>query len=300
MFKTMEVIGSVYLAVFVLCNIVLVSATRSNLRNSRLLDEQSSCNVTVEFGECPAPEPVAIDNGCENPFQVITLRYNGGDCMQSHNLLERHEFTCDDTNGGPPTSSSTPNYITVTSRSGNETYFEGNVSIGDEYTLNADEEYSVLIGEMTISVYDTKGGNMLQKTNLLLDCTNELFLFDRFGASQVTSWKEINGREVKLPDPTTRTASIAVTVNNPDDSSSMRLVEMTLLGNMQEEAVDYTPEIKDVLLVPQQTLSLNPYQFQYKSGNGNRNRYTLFTTVVAESSNGSEECSDSAMLECVL
>merc|ERR1712048_95780 len=153
---------------------------------------------------------------------------------------------------------------------------------------------------MTISVYNTQGGNMLQKTNLLLDCTNELFLFDRFGASQVTSWKEIDGREVNVSDPTTRTASITVTVNNLDDSSSMRLVEMTLLGNMQEEAVDYTPQVKDVVLAPQQSLSLNDFEFQYETGNGIRTRYTFFTTVVAESVDGSEECSDYTMLECVL
>merc|ERR1712086_230130 len=210
-----------------------------------------------------------------------------------------------DMNGGPPTSSVedgsvTPatNYIVVTSRSGNETYFAGNVSVGDEYTLNADEEYSVLMGGMTISIYETQEGNLLQKTNLLLDCTNQLFLFDSFGASQVVYWKENDGREVQIPD-NTQIGNIAVTVNNPDDSSIIRLVEMTLIGNMQNEPVDYTPEVQDVILQQQQAITLNDFQFQYKYG-VNRTRYTFFTTIIAESLNGSEQCNDYAVLKCVL
>merc|ERR1712107_483613 len=54
---------------------------------------------------------------------------------------------------------------------------------------------------------------------------------------------------------------------------SMRLVETTLLGNMQEEAVDYTPEVNDVLLAPHQSLSLNDFEFKNKSGDGIRTRH---------------------------
>lgn len=290
---------------FLLSNVASVWANRSHLRNNRLLEEKSSCNVDVQFGECPIPDPISIDNGCFNPFQVVTLRYNGGECIQSNNSLQRHEFTCDDMNGGPPalsssssSSSTTTNYIVVTSRNGNETYFAGNVSIGDEYTLNADEKYPVLIGEMTISVYDTLGGNMLQKTNLLLDCTNQLFLFDEFGSSQVNHWKEIDGREVQAPDYT-RIGSIAVTVNNSGDSSVIRLVEMSLLGNMQDDPVNYTPEVKDIILQPQETISLKNFNFQYEYGLG-RTSYTLFTTIIGESLDGSEQCNNYAMIECIL
>lgn len=303
MLTTMKNSVKVIMTIFLSSHVEAVSTTRTYLRNNRLLEEKSSCNVDVQFGECPKPIP--IDNGCQNPFQVVTFRYNGGDCMQSNNFLQRHEFTCDDMIGGPPTSSVqdgsvTPvtNYIVVTSRSGNETYFAGNVSVGDEYTLNADEKYSVLIGDMTISIYETQEGNLLQKTNLLLDCTNQLFLFDSFGASQVVYWKENDGREVQIPDHT-QIGNIAVTVNNPDDSSIIRLVEMTLIGNMQNEPVDYTPEVQDVILQQQQAITLNDFQFQYEYG-VNRTRYTFFTTIIAENLDGSEQCNDYAVLECVL
>jgi hypothetical protein len=153
---------------------------------------------------------------------------------------------------------------------------------------------------MTISIYETQGGKMLQKTNLLLDGTNELFLFDKFGASQVLYWKEIDGREVEAPD-ISRTARITVSVNNPDDTSTIRLVEMSLLTNVQAEPVDYTPEIEEVILQPHQIISLNDYELQYNYGDGTgRTRYTFFTTIIAESLDGSEQCNNYAVLECTL
>lgn len=371
--STKFVIATAFVALnFAGVAVVASDSTRSSSflrkKNTRLLEvtvdttESSlpSCNIDISFGECPIPEPIAIDNGCDNPFQVVTFRYNGGNCAQSENLLQRHDFTCDDYNinddsssqlntvlttltneavpskrtgnrlgassassssaaaaptvsttqssrstssqSTQPTPTTTTNYITVTSRSGNETYFAGTVAVGEEYTLNAREEYPVLMGDMTITIYENEeGGTMLQQTHLLLDCTNPLFLFDKFGANQVTYWKEITtGREVSVPD-FTQTGSIPITVTNPSSSSSTtRLVEMSLLSNIHDDSIDYTSEVTNAaILQPGQSLSLSDFVFDYEYGT--RTRYTLFTTVIGNSTDGkNQQCHDSAVIECIL
>merc|ERR1719506_129882 len=114
-------------------------------------------------------------------------------------------------------------YITVTSQSGNETYFAGMVGLGDEYTINAQAEYAVLRGDLTITVYETKDDaeSIIQTTNVVLECSiNPVFLLDTFGAHQITAWTEITGRTVALPTHSIQTATIPITITNPFSSSS--------------------------------------------------------------------------------
>jgi len=270
---------------------------------SRLISEENNNNNTCSVGvtlNCPVPEEITLDNDCVDPFQVITFQYNSGDCSQSDNLNDRHDFTCTDLNSGGPTSSEgSKSYIVVNSKSGNETYFSGSVAVGEEYTLNANGLYGILIADMIITIYDTEGGNILQKTELRLDCSNSLFLFDRFGASQVTSWKEISGREVTATPETNRNGKIAITVENPS-TSPIRLIEMTLLSNTEDLPINYTSEVRDTVLQPIDEVSLTDYQFNYDLAT--RTRYTFFTTIIAELADGdnTNQCNSYHTIECVL
>merc|ERR1712194_171538 len=87
-------------------------------------------------------------------------------------------------------------YIEATGGSGNNEYFSGSVPVGSEYTLNEDGAFDSL-GSATIKVYTSQGGDVLQTITVNdMICTNQLFLFDKFGASQVTKWVETSGRVV--------------------------------------------------------------------------------------------------------
>mmetsp|Transcript_42787 Transcript_42787/g.43523 ORF Transcript_42787/g.43523 Transcript_42787/m.43523 type:complete len:341 (-) Transcript_42787:68-1090(-) len=286
---------------------------------SRLIFEEkkiatvtNDCRVGVTLS-CPTtPEVMTLDNDCFDPFQVITFRYNSGDCHQSENLQNRHDFTCTDLNtsssgGGPilPSSagSSNSSYIVVTSNSGNETYFTGSVAVGEEYTVNANEGDDQLIADLTITIFETEGGNRIQTTALRLDCTNPLFLFDRFGASQVTAWKEISGRVVTIPDVTTRMGIIALTVDNPGPAP-IQLVEMTLLSNIEDTPITYyTSEVNDTVLQPTDELSLTNYQFEYDLATV-PTRYIFFTTIIAEQladgDTTNRQCNSFHTIECLL
>lgn len=257
-------------------------------------EEGGSCPLLVTL-TCPVPDKLTLNNDCIDPFRTMTFRYNGGDCSQSDALLDRQDFKCTDY---PPTTTvpegTDEHYIVVKSQAGGQTYFEGPVKVGDEYTLNANEEYDVLSGIMTIGVYESKEGNKLQDTNVLLDCSNPLFLFDKFGSSQVTSWSETSGRVVTSNVDTKRTGSVGVAVENTDPTTSITLSEMTLLANTQDEPISYTDEVRNSVLAPEGTLELSPVVFEYDLLT--RTRYTFLTTVIAEG----DQCNSSAMIECIL
>jgi hypothetical protein len=284
---------------------IYVYAKESSLRGGRdlqVVDDEDACNVNVRL-KCPIFVPITLDNGCIDPFQVVHFRYNGGDCSQSDNLETRQEFACTDIidNGGPPVSTAEEyeSYIVVNSRSSEEIYFSGSVAVGEEYTLNANEQYSVLNGEMTITIFDTEGGNIIQTTDLLLDCSNPLFLFDKFGSSQVTAWKETSGREVSSQFEMNRTGTIGVAVNNFDSDEPIRLVEMTLLSNSQDMPIEYTSKVQDEVLFPGSELQLPGYKFNYDLTT--RTRYTFYTTIIAKvNGDKTKQCNGHHFIECIL
>merc|ERR1712238_151343 len=139
--------------------------------------------------------PIVIDNGCIDPTRTITYKLNGGTCAQSDSMMSRSLFTCDDASSGQTVGTAGTYYIEATG-SGNNVYFSGSVPVGSEYTLNPDRAFDSL-GSATIKVYTSQGGDVLQTVTLNdMTCTNPLFLFDKFGASQVTEWVETSGRVV--------------------------------------------------------------------------------------------------------
>merc|ERR1712238_396537 len=119
----------------------------------------------------------------------------------------RDVFSCEDTTTGATIGAGTY-YIEATGSNYNflvtvpNEYFSGNVAVGSEYTLNGDGEFdslgtATINGTATIKVYTSKDGDLLQTVTINdMSLKNPLFLFDKFGASQVTSWVETSGRVV--------------------------------------------------------------------------------------------------------
>merc|ERR1712238_773 len=129
------------------------------------------------------------------------LLYNGGNCSQSDNLQPRQKFSCIDfTSSGPPTNKGEESYITAVPRGSGSgfVFFAGTVPVGEKFTLNADRVYDKLASEMTLTIYDEEGGDVVQVVDVHLSCSQPLILYDKFGASEVTQWVETSGRVVSL------------------------------------------------------------------------------------------------------
>jgi len=135
----------------------------------------------------------AVDNECGGPLREITYRFNAGSCAETNALISQDLFSCEDS-GNSLIGIGT--YYIEASGSGDSLYFAGPVAIGSEYTLNQAGAFDSL-GSATIKVYTTQGGELLQTVTINdMTCNNPLFLFDTFGASQITKWTETSGRVV--------------------------------------------------------------------------------------------------------
>lgn len=228
----------------------------------------------------------------------MTFRYNGGGCEQSNNLQPRQKFSCTDSNGGPPPmGSSATSYITATPRGGSENYFSGTVAVSDKFVLNEDRQFDRLAADMTITIFDQEGGLALQTVDLHLSCSQPLFLFDKFGASQVTEWTEVSGRQVSDTQTDVRTENITVSLDATADATAVRLLEMTVLSNT-EGTFDYTPFVENRILEPGASLDLPGLNVTIELGT--QTRYTFFTTIVGETLDGTNMCNGNDLLECTV
>lgn len=259
----------------------------------------STCIIDVSLTGCPKYN-ISLDNNCEGRPQVITFRYNGGGCEQSDNLQPRQKFTCTDTNGGPPPfNSGVQSYITAVPRGGSDLYFSGPVSVGEKYTLNANKEFDKLSADMTISIFESQGGSLLQEVNVHLSCSQPLFLFDKFGASQVTEWIETSGRVVSDKRTGVETGMIEIGLSADNQNKPVRLLEMTVLTNTQDQPIDYTPQVAGKVLQPGGgTISLPGFEIDIELGQ--RVSYTFFTTLIGESLDGTSMCNGNDLLECIV
>lgn len=258
----------------------------------------SSCIIDISLTGCPRYNST-LDNNCAGRPQVMTFRYNGGDCSQSDNLQPRQKFTCIDENGGPPIALGSPGYITVVPLGGSEFYFAGPVAVGEKYTLNENFFFDRLQADMTIQIFDSQGGNLLQQVDLHLSCSQPLFLFDKFGASQVTEWIETDGRIVSDRQTDVQTGTIEVQLDASSDViKPVRLLEMSVLTNTLDEPIDYTPQIAGVILQPGDVIELDGFGIDIELTE--RTRYTFFTTLVGETLDGTNQCNGFDFLECTI
>jgi len=258
----------------------------------------SSCVIDISLTGCPRYNS-SLDNNCDGRPQVITFRYNGGGCSQSDNLQPRQKFSCADENGGPPLVQGTPNYIIAFPTGGSDLYFSGPVAVGEKYTLNQNLEFDKLSADMSIQIFDSEGGNLLEQVDVHLSCSQPLFLFDKFGASQVTEWIETSGRIVSDKQTDVQTGTIEVKLDTASDIiKPIRLLEMTVLTNTQEEPIDYTSQIAGVVLGPGDVIELDGFGIDIELTE--RTRYTFFTTLIGETLDGTNQCNGFDFLECTI
>lgn len=265
----------------------------------------SECIIGIELSGCPQPN-ISLDNDCQGRPQVITFKYNGGDCSQSLNFQSRQKFTCTDgavapsTRQGvaPPTTDGTVSYIEAVPKGGGDLYFSGNVPVGGLYTLNENKEFDKLSADMTITIYDTQGGTLLQTVNVHLSCSQALFLFDRFGASQVVRWIETDGRVVEATEEGVST-EIKVDVQ-PKVETAVRLLELSILTNAKDEPIDYSPNVNGIVVQPNEKVELDLPPIEITIDLSERITYNFFATIVGETVDGGFPCNGNYFHECTV
>ena len=221
--------------------------------------------------------------------------------------MDRQTFTCTDFNGGPPTTEETQNYITATALGGGDLYFAGPVKVGEKYTLNniretyslnADGQFDTLSSDITITIFESQGGATLQTTDMQFSCSKPLFLFDKFGANQVTEWSELSGRVVTDTYTGVETVTIEVGLDVSTEQKPVRVLEMTFLTNTQDQPIDYTSQVAGQVLQPGSSIDFPGFEIDIEIGL--QVRYTFFALIVGETLDGINTCNGSSTLECMV
>jgi hypothetical protein len=173
-------------------------------------DGTNSCNAT--------PPPVEQCEG--RPFEMVFL-YNGGDCSQSFNVQE-DKFFCTDLNGGPPTERGAVSYIVVTDLDGETIFHADFVEVGSLFTLS--DGGDTFPADQLITIYSSNDtanpDNIIQSIQYHSSCSSNLFLKDRFGATQLVIWVNEDQGVVSCFANQTFELDITVPVNIDGDSAS--------------------------------------------------------------------------------
>lgn len=258
------------------------------------------CTIDVALTGCPEYN-TTLENNCQGRPQVIEFRYNGGGCSQSDNLQSRQKFSCEDVNGGPPTVKGAPGYVVAMKAGGEDLYFSGPVAVGETFILNESKEFDKLSADMTIQMFDAnpeEGGTLFQTVDVHLSCSQKLFLFDRFGATQVVEWSEVDGRVVSSRQSDIRTGTIEIKLDTTSDIvKPIRLTEMNMIASALSEPIDYTPDVAGVLLEPGTVIQIEGPRIDIDLSV--RTRYTFFLALNGETLDGSI-CNGSSFLECTV
>jgi hypothetical protein len=255
---------------------------------------------------------IPADNNCQGRPIQLTFRYNGGDCSQSDNLQDRQKFDCFDIlpplgAGPPPLQAGVESYIVATQLGGGSVYFEGFVAVGQAYTLNEDFFFDKLSADMNVTVYDpagstdpltiVQGENIMQTLFVHLSCSQPLFLKDRFGSGQVVQWIEDSGRNVSCFQQTV-TGDLVVSLDAENQDQPVRLLEMVIVSNIDDEPINKTDEVFGLILEPGgEAIILSPLNVTVDLTE--RVRYTFFTTIIGETLDGSQTCNGFDFFECI-
>ena len=218
-------------------------------------------------------------------------------------MKPRHDFVCEDSNGGPPTAEGSVNFIRVTPAVDTNTiYFEGPVALFDEVILNQDEALDQLADDIAISIFSAEGGLLLQKTTFSFTCEQQqMFLFDQFGANSIIAWIELDGREVSMAQNEKMSlfpsGPIVATANN----NPVRIKEMSVISSFADEPINYTPVVGGRVLEPGYPLDAPGLCIDdYKDTLKRRLSHSFLAVIIAESLDGTVECNAAKVLQCDL
>jgi hypothetical protein len=213
----------------------------------------TACDLDILINpNCPSL-PCEWDICQQHPFRLEFI-YKGGDCDNSefrrcsgdnpdYCTCEKeviaeadwpNELTCEDFNGGPPgtTQVGATSWIRATPAGLDDIYFEGAVKIGS--TFNATTTAAEVEGNIDIFVYEYDEvndgpGALLQQVLFHSSCSQELFLADNFGSSQLIEF-ESSDALVSLFRTQRFTFNMSLEVDSGADEFTLNTANVVILS----------------------------------------------------------------------
>ena len=243
------------------------------------IEFKSKCSIPSNGHDCAAIPPTVTQ--CSGRPLKMWMLYTGGNCDMSFNVQEPKLFECFDIDKGPPVEEGTRSFIVVTSLDGDIVYHRGWVKVGDQYELfDGGEKFEA---NQNITIYGSRRlgySTMLQTLRYHSSCSQNLFLKDRFGASQLVVWQnEDQGVVTCFANASfTFRLTIPFEVSTEDRVSLTSLVSITSFGTF-----DLTDQVLHKRIRPGKVITARvevPIDLTV------RRNYQLLTTVSGISDSG--------------
>jgi hypothetical protein len=234
-----------------------------------------ACIPPPEFEDCDSILP--LRERCEQRPQLLTMRYTGEDCSNGDNIQPEQLYFCEDYQGGPPTTEGATSYIIARDIKGLKTYFEGFVNVGDQYNLF--DNGANLTANMNITIYSSEeqtAETLLQTIVFHSSCSSNLFLKDRYGASQVVSFENLGQGLVSC----FANVTFAFNIDNVAEGGNNAVLQTLTSQTNWAGTLNLTEQVNGIVLGDGESQSFSETVVIDTTV---RQRYTAFTTVTAAS-----------------
>jgi len=245
------------------------------------IEFNSTCIPPAGADDCRAIPPAVQQ--CEGRPLKMGMLYNGGDCSQSFNIQEEDKFTCEDIGNGPPTIDGEQSYIVVIAKKDPDIVYHSDwVEVGSMYYLSDNDER--FEADQNITIYSSDvltPANTLQKVLYHSSCSQNLFLKDRFGASQLVEW--FNEEQGLISCFANATFDLVVTI--PLDIRGDSITLASLISITSWGVFNLTDEVFGLTLSPGDSVEAS---FSVTLDLTTRQQYSLLTEIIGTTDTGAE------------
>ena len=242
-------------------------------------------------GDCDAIIPIITR--CDQRATFMEMLFNGGDCSQSFNIQEADKFDCTDSATNGPPGQSGQYWIHVVPRKDptGDVYFSGPVNVGDVFPMCPG--YPSCSGDRfeadsTVYVFPSDPGadpvnnpNWNQLVNFHTSCSQNLFLKDKYGSTQLVIF--FNEEQGLVSCFITATFAITLTNEGDVDAAEIILFTNTVNGNTTDltDAVQGVEVGQQIVITTQILIDMTV-----------RQDYIVTTDIIGATERG-KQCSDS-------
>ena len=188
----------------------------------------------------------------------MVFLFNGGDCDQSFNVQGDDLFFCSDFNGGPPTERGEKSYIVVTdTKDQGILYYDDWATVGETFTMfDGGENFEA---NQIITIYGsddtTNPANILQSIQYHSSCSSNLFLKDRFGATQLVIW--VNEDQGTVSCFASQTFDLDITIPIDIVGGPATITSLTVASNIDPFFFNLTDKVAGIEAGAGDTLSVS-------------------------------------------
>ena len=184
----------------------------------------------------------------------MEMLFNGGDCSQSFNIQEADKFDCEDRNGGPALSGQYYIHVAPRKDPSGDVYFSGLANVGDVFPMCPGFPScsgARFEADSTVWVFPTNvasdpnfnpitNPNYVQLVNYHTSCSQNLFLKDKYGSTQLVIF--FNDSQGLVSCFITATFSITLTNEGASSADEIILFTNTVNGN----TTDLTSAVSEI------------------------------------------------------